>query len=127
MPISFLMVQVRVADALYSLIGLFGFPAFVGLVLGHLIANMFSPLGLIDLLSVLWFIPAKLAIWKWKFKAVPLHVVSVGLWVGWMLHSLFGLPLMMTIIYVATGEAIAEIIIGYPVYKTIKRIIKQVD
>ena len=41
-PISYMDIQVRVADALYPLIGLFGWPALFGLVVGHFIANMFS-------------------------------------------------------------------------------------
>ena len=120
-PISYMDIQVRVADALYPLIGLFGWPALFGLVVGHFIANMFSPLGLIDLLSVIIFLPAKLAILKWKFKAVPFHVVSVALWVAYILHSLFALPYWITALYVGAGEFIAEIMLGYPLYYAIKR------
>ena len=120
-PISYEAIQVRVADALYPLIGLFGWPAFYGLLVGHFIANIFSPLGVIDLLSVVMFLPAKLAILKWKLKAVPLHVLSVALWVAYMLHYLFGLPYWLTALYVGIGESIAEIGLGFPLFYAIKK------
>jgi len=120
-PFSFMQIQVRVADALYPLIAIFGLPSLTGLVIGHFIVNLSSPLGLIDLLSVPIFIPAKLSIWKWGLKAVPLHVLSVGLWVGFMLFYLFNIPLLITILYVTIGELIAEIVLGFPLTLTLKR------
>ena len=119
--ISFLEIQVRIADALYPMIALFGLPSLVGLTIGHFILNLSSPLGPIDLLSVGLFIPAKLAIWKWGLKAVPLHVLSVTLWVPYMLMVLFSLPYWITVLYVGIGEAIAEIAVGFPLAIAIKR------
>jgi len=45
-PVSFGIVQVRVADALLPLSIVFGFPAVLGFTVGVLIANLFSPFGL---------------------------------------------------------------------------------
>ncbi len=45
-PISFGIIQVRLADALLPLSIVFGFPAVVGFTIGVLIANIFSPFGL---------------------------------------------------------------------------------
>jgi len=45
----------------------------------------------------------------------------LGVTVGWMLSSLFGFPLVATIIYVAIGNAIATVLIGWPVFKLLKR------
>jgi len=113
-PISFVEIQVRVSDALYPLIAVFGFPSLVGLTIGHFLLNLSSPLGLLDLLSVLLFVPAKLAIWKWGLKAVPLHILSIALWVPFMLNHLFGVPFWITVVFVGIGEIIAEIVLGVP-------------
>jgi uncharacterized membrane protein len=123
-PISFLMIQIRIADALYPLIAVFGLPALVGLTLGHFLVNLSSPLGWIDLLSVPLFIPAKLAIWKWGLKAVPLHVLSVALWVAYMLHVVFALPFWISVVLVGCGEAVAEIILGIPLAEAVRRRIR---
>ena len=123
-PMSYGQIQIRIADALYPLIGIFGLPALIGCIIGHFIANLFSPLGIIDMVSVLLFIPAKIAIWKWKFKAVPLHVLSVALWIPFMLHLLFGIPYLITVFYVGVGEAVAELILGRWLYLEIERRIK---
>jgi len=119
--ISFLQIQVRVADALYPLIAVFGLPSLCGLTLGHFMLNLSSPLGLIDLLSVAMFLPAKFAILKFGLKAVPLHVLSVGLWVAYMLWHMFRLPYLLTFVLVFTGEFIAEIVLGIPLAVGIKR------
>lgn len=124
-PISFLDIQVRVSDALYPLIAIFGLPSLIGLTFGHFILNLSSPLGLLDLLSVALFIPAKLAIWKWGLKAVPLHIVSIALWVPFMLNHLFGVPFWMTVVFVGIGETIAEIMIGLPLTLAIKNHVAQ--
>lgn len=124
-PISYGEINIRIADALYPLIALFNLPALIGLVLGHFIANLYSPLGLLDLVSVLVFIPAKIAIWKLGFKAVPIHVLSVALWVPAMLYSLYGVPYFITVLYVGLGESFAELILGRWLYLEIKKRMKQ--
>jgi QueT transporter. len=50
--LSFLGLNIRVADGLRGLIPFLGWPAVKGLVLGHFIANLQSPLGVLDLISV---------------------------------------------------------------------------
>jgi len=121
--ISFLEYQVRVSDALYPLIAIFGLPAVIGTTIGHFIMNITSPLGIIDLLSVALFIPAKLAIWKYGLKAVPLHVISVALWVPYMLCTVFQIPFIMywpLVLSVGIGETIAEVVIGVPLTLAVK-------
>jgi len=120
-PISFLQVQVRVADALYPLIAVFGAPSLIGLIIGHFIVNLSSPLGLIDLLSIPLFIPAKLAIWKWGINAVWLHILSVGIWVSIMLQVVIGLGFWLSFPLVLTGEFIAEYVLGVPLALAIER------
>jgi len=122
--IAFLEYQVRVADALYPLIAIFGLPALIGTTIGHFTLNLASPLGLIDLLSVALFIPAKIAIWKFGLKAVPLHIISVALWVPYMLCTVFQIPFIAYIplaVTVGVGETIAEAVIGIPLALAIRK------
>jgi len=119
---GFLQIQVRVADALYPLIAVFGLPSLYGLVLGHFLVNLSSPLGFIDLLSVPLFLPAKYMILKFGFWGVPFHVLSVGLWVAYMLEAVLGLPFLTSFIYVTIGELIAEVGLGYPLYRGVKSV-----
>ncbi len=45
----------------------------------------------------------------------------LGTTVGWMLSYLYGLPLLLTIAYVAIGNVIATVLIGWPMFKLLKR------
>ena len=120
-PISFMAIQCRIACALIPLIALFGYPATIGITLGGLLFNANSPLGILDMLSMLIFLPAKLAIQKWGIKAVPIHVAFVGIWVGYLLNITFNAPLIPTIVTVAIGELVAEIVLGIPLNQLVKR------
>ncbi len=125
--ISFGAVQCRVSDALYPLIAVLGTPALIGLTLGHFIYNLYGyatgfALGLLDVIvSPLIFLVAKVAIWKWGYKAVPLHVVAVALWVPYLLNSLFGIPYWPLVATVGIGEFIAEVVLGIPLAKLVEK------
>lgn len=125
--ISFGAIQCRISDALYPLIAILGTPALIGLTLGHIIYNAYGfvtgfALGLLDvLLSPLIFFGAKLAIWKWGIKAIPLHVVAVALWVPYLLNTLFGIPYWPLVLTVGAGEAIAELVLGIPLAKLVEK------
>lgn len=124
--ISFGAIQCRVSDALYPLIAILGTPALIGLTIGHAIYNLWGystgvALGILDvLLSPLIFLIAKILIWKYGLRAVPIHVIFVALWVPYLLNSLFGAPYWPLVISVGIGEAIAEIAIGIPVAKAVE-------
>ena len=120
--ISFGIIQVRVADALYPLIAVFGRGALIGLIIGHAIANLSSPFGLLDLLSVVVCIPAKIAIYKFGFKAVPLHIASVALWVGYILSFYLRVPFYLAVVHVAIGESVAELVLGGWLYASLRRL-----
>jgi len=111
-PISFGAIQVRVACALIPLIALFGFPATIGITLGHILFNVGSPLGTLDLLSPFVFLIPRLLIQKYGVTMMPIHTLSVGLWVAYIL-STFGLPFFPIFLTVAIGEIIAEWFLGY--------------
>ena len=111
-PISFGAIQVRVACALIPLIALFGLPATIGITLGHLLFNVGSPLGPLDLLSPFVFLIPRLLIQKYGVTMMPIHTLSVGLWVAYIL-STFGLPFFSIFLTVAIGETVAEWFLGY--------------
>ena len=47
----------------------------------------------------------------------------LGITVGWMLSTVIpGLPPFLTMAYVAIGNVIATVVIGWPLFKLIKRI-----
>jgi uncharacterized membrane protein len=45
----------------------------------------------------------------------------IGTTVGWMLSYLYGLPLLLTIAYVTIGNIIASVLIGWPLFKALKK------
>ena len=74
--IAFGPIQVRVADALYPLIAVFGIPCLLGTFLGHLIFNAYGfgvgiALGPLDMLSPFIFLVPKYAIYKTGLKPRP--------------------------------------------------------
>ena len=124
--IAFGPIQIRVADALYPLIAVFGIPCLLGTFLGHLIFNAYGfgigiALGPLDILSPFIFLVPKYAIYKAGLKAVPLHVVFIAVWIGYLLNALFGVPLLLGILLVGIGETIAEIGIGVPLAIAIRK------
>lgn len=127
-PISFLGIQVRVANLLLALIPLFGFPSVVGITLGVSIANLSSPLGLIDMISVIPTFIGAVVIYKMSSKSVLAGLVFynliIGAWLSIMLNIVFNAPVLIGYFYLLIGLSIANMGIGYPIYKALKRRIK---
>jgi uncharacterized membrane protein len=124
-------VQVRIADALIATIPLFGFAGVLGHTLGVFIANMFSTAGLIDLLNTVpSFIMAYIVYYIYKKSGNDYTIIVtclaysavIGTTVGCMLSFLYDLPLIATIAYVTAGNIVASIIIGWPLFKILKKI-----
>jgi uncharacterized membrane protein len=122
--------QVRVADSLVAAVPLLGFAGVLGHTLGVFIANLFSPVGPIDLLNTIpSFIMAFLVYYVYKKTNNDYTVIGtciaysavLGVTVGWMLSSLFGYPLIETIVYVALGNIVASVLIGWPIFKLLKK------
>jgi len=118
-PISYMAIQFRLSEILVLLA--FVNPALApGLVLGTFIANLFSPLGLIDvvfgtiatLLSIILMIRSKN---MWIASIYP--TIFNGIIIGLELHFVFALPLALTILQVAAGEFIVVTILGVPLVK----------
>jgi uncharacterized membrane protein len=127
--IAFGAIQIRVADALYPLIAVLGLPCLIGTFLGHFLFNLYGysvgiALGIGDLASPIIFLIPKFFIYKWKLKAVPLHVIFVAFWVSWLLYIMFGIPYWISILTVGVGEGIAEIALGIPLALSVKRCLR---
>jgi uncharacterized membrane protein len=122
--------QVRIADSLVAAVPLLGFAGVLGHTLGVFIANLFSPVGPIDLLNTIpSFVMAFVVYFVYKKTNNDYTVIAtctayscvLGVTVGWMLSFLFGYPLVETIVYVALGNIIASVLIGWPVFKLLKK------
>lgn len=128
-PISYGQIQFRVSEAMTLLA--FIDPLYIpGLVLGCLLANLSSPLGMIDvavgsfatLVSLLGmaFIRKKLGLnLKALFLATLMPVIFNGLIVGWELNFLFQIPYMLAAAYVAAGEFVVVSVFGMVLFRQI--------
>jgi len=120
-PIGFLAIQVRIACALVPLIALFKWPALLGITLGQFLTNIISPLGFLDLLSPLVALPSRYLLIRFGLKALPATILTIGVWVSFMLWSVFSVPIRPTIISVSAGEFMAEAVLGGILYLAIRR------
>ena len=123
-------IQVRVADSLLAVVPLLGLPGVLGHTLGVFIANLFSPVGPIDLLNTIpSFAMAFVVHYVYKrtdndytvILTCSAYSAVLGTTVGWMLSFLFGYPLLATIAYVILGNFIASVLIGWPLFKLLKK------
>lgn len=114
-PLSFLPVQIRVAEMMLLLL-LIDKDYSYGLILGCFIANMFSPLGIYDIifgtmttaLTCFAMVNTSNMVLKFLWPAI-----FNGLIVGLELTILFdSLPFILNVIYVALGEILAVFIPG---------------
>lgn len=130
-PISYGNLQFRVSEILVLLA--FFDPFYIGgLTLGCFIANMLGPNGLPDMIfgTLATFISVSaisLTARKFKVSNSALWIASLwptlfnGLIIGAMLHILFKLPLVLTMLEVAIGEFGVVTIIGVPVMLFIRK------
>ena len=123
-------IQVRIADSLVAAVPLFGIAGVLGHTLGVFIGNIFSSAGPIDLLNTIpSFAMSFVVYYTYKRTQNDYTVIAtciaysfvIGTTVGWMLFYLYGLPLLLTIAYVSIGNIIATVLIGWPIFKLLKR------
>jgi uncharacterized membrane protein len=124
-------IQIRIADTMLAAVPLLGLPGVLGHSLGVFIANIFSTAGPLDLLNTMPSFAMSFAVYyvykqtKNDYTVIGTCVaysVVIGATVGWMLSYLYSLPLLITIGYVAIGNVIATVLIGWPLFKVLKRI-----
>lgn len=122
--------QVRLADALLAIVPLLGLTGVFGHTLGVFVANLFSPAGPIDLLNTIpSFMMAFIVYYVYTKTNNDFTVIAtctaystvLGISVGWMLSFLYGYPLLITIAYVILGNFIASVLLGWPLFKLLKR------
>ena len=124
--ISYGPLQVRIAEALTVLP--FVYPGTVfGLFIGCLLANLFGPVGIEDIVfgSLLTLAAGYLTYLTRRTRKpilAPLPPVIVnGLGVPIYLHIFFGQPYWIVALDIIIGEAIACFLLGYPLLKIIMR------
>jgi uncharacterized membrane protein len=123
-------IQVRVADSMVAAVPLLGIAGVLGHTLGVFIGNMFSTAGLLDLLNTIpSFAMAFVVYYVYKKSKNDYTVIAtciaysavLGTTVGWMLSYLYGFPLLPTIAWVAAGNIVASVLIGFPLFKLLKK------
>ena len=130
-PFAYSLVQVRLSEALTPLPFLFGFPAVIGLALGCIVANVFSPVGLPDMIfgPLLTLLAAVLS-WKFSFGkrllACIYPVVINAFGVSVYLAPISNVPYVWSVAGVGAGEAISAILLGYPLLRAIEKVPKLV-
>jgi uncharacterized membrane protein len=129
-PLSYGPIQIRIADSLLAVVPLLGLAGVLGHTLGVFVGNVFSIAGPIDLLNTIPSFAMSFAVYycykrtKNDYTVIGTCVAYsavLGMTVGWMLSSLYRLPLLLTISYVAIGTTIATVPIGWPIFKALRR------
>jgi Predicted membrane protein len=117
-PISYGVISFRVSEILV-LLAFYQKKYIIGLIIGCLISNLASPLGLPDIIFgtfssaiVCYLLSKSKNIWFSPIYAA----IPTGLIIGFMLWSVLKLPLIESIIYVSLGEALI-VFIGVLIFK----------
>ena len=128
-PISYGVINLRVANVLIGLVPIIGWPAVLGQTLGVFIANqpaLGDPLGPIDLINVVPSFLFSLLLWKLRntsvFLGLTLYSVALGITVSYALNYAFKLPLVVEIPQVTAGVFVATAVFGYLLFKSVKRL-----
>lgn len=111
-PISYLGIQMRVSEIMVFL-AFYNKKLIPGLVLGCFIANLFSPLGIMDIVfGTLATLIATIAIYYLSnhYLAALAGALINGLIVGIELHLALNLPLLLNVFYVFVGELLVLLI-----------------
>ncbi|MCT8978096.1 QueT transporter family protein [Clostridium sp. CX1] len=122
-PLSYGAVQFRFSEVMTLLA--FIDPIYIpGLVLGCAISNLYSPLGIVDVLvGTTATLLAVYMIKKTKslFIATLWPTIANGLIVGAELYFALNLPFLESALYVALGEFVVVTCIGYPLFKLLMK------
>jgi uncharacterized membrane protein len=128
-PISYGVVNLRVANILVGLVPLIGWPAIIGQALGVFVANqpaLGDSLGPIDLLNVIPSFVFAWVVWKLKSRSVflglTLYSLALGISVSLALSSTFDLPIFVEIPQVTAGIFLATAVLGYILYRAVARL-----
>lgn len=124
-PISFHVLQVRVADALLLLpfLDFFGLPGAIGLAIGCVVANVLSPFGIVDVVFgcaanlaaglIAWAVGRKSKSLVALLVAAVLEAFAISCLVGYfVLHLFGGVDLLVALAGVLTGSVISVCVLG---------------
>jgi uncharacterized membrane protein len=116
-PISYSIVQVRLADALIPLSIVYGLPVVYGVTLGNIVANLYGGYGPIDIVfgTLANLLGSYLA---FRLRAKPLLAcfaasLVVSLIVGGYLWLLLNVPIEVSLTSLFAGSFISIVILGY--------------
>ena len=123
-PISYGAIQCRISEAM-TLLPILLPQAIPGLVIGCLVANLLSPVAIWDVIfGTLATLIAALGTYRLRKKpllAALCPVVANGVIVGAMLAVFYALPLWMTMLEVAVGEAVA-VALGFILLAALRKV-----
>lgn len=116
-PISYSVVQVRLADALIPLSIIYGLPVVLGVTLGNVVANLYGGYGPIDVifgtLANLLASYAALRLRGRPLLACFAATIIVSLVVGGYLWLLLNVPVEISLLSLFVGSFISVTILGY--------------
>ncbi|MGN0746300.1 MAG: QueT transporter family protein [Aristaeellaceae bacterium] len=123
-PISYGAIQCRISEAM-TLLPILLPQAIPGLVIGCLVANLLSPVAVWDVIfGTLATLIAALGTYRLRKRpllAALCPVVANGVIVGVMLAVFYALPLWMTMLEVAVGEAVA-VALGFILLAALRKV-----
>lgn len=123
--LSFEAIQFRIAEILLILI-LFDKKSAIGLTVGIVIANLFSPLLLYDLVfgifATITTLLVMLYLRKWPYIALLIPSLINGPVIGLMLKIATGAPFLLSSLQVFIGEFTVTYIFGLPIYYLLKKL-----
>ena len=123
-PISYGAIQCRISEAM-TLLPILLPQAIPGLVIGCLVANLLSPVAVWDVIfGTLATLIAALGTYRLRrnpLLAALCPVVANGVIVGVMLAVFYALPLWMTMLEVAAGEAVA-VALGFILLAALRKV-----
>lgn len=116
-PISYGIIQLRLADALIPLSMVFGLPVVYGVALGNIVANLYGGYGPIDVvfgtLANLLGSYAAFRLRSKPFLGCLAATVVVSLIVGGYLWILVGVPMEISLLGLFAGSFTAIAMLGY--------------
>lgn len=122
---SFGEVQFRVAEVLLILV-FFDKKSVVGLMLGVVVANLFSPMIAFDLtfgvLATAITLSLMIITRKWPYVALIFPSIINGIIIGIGLYYVLKVPLYIAIPSVFLGEFVVTYVVSLPLYYTLKKI-----
>lgn len=126
--LSFLQVNVRVANVLKGMVKFWPVGVLVGNFVAVMVGNfLFSPLGFLDvalspvvstaLLGVAYVIGKKSF-----FVGLAVNAALLGTYLSWLISTVFGTPFLVLFPLLLVGVAISDVVLPYTLYRALIRL-----